>query len=225
MELPPRWWLPAGLGLVGGGVGAVLLSRRSAAQKLLNGAVPPTGNAKAALLAGLPSPPAGSQVVPKTNTGGSTWLADRYASLQRQGITGDQAHAIVALWALESNAGAGEWNYNVGNYAAPAGTPLVYHAVPNGTHRTSSGGLVDQYGNPAPEWWIAYTSLDAGTGDWITRTQAHTTCWSDLQSAPLQTTWLQCVLTYYLGSNPSAASVNAYIAGWQSRLTSTALSA
>ena len=205
MELPERWWLPAAGGLLAGGVAAVVLSRTSASKSLLSGAVPPSATAQKALLAGLPPPPIGAQVVPKANTGGTTWLSDRYASLQRQGITGDQAHAIVAMWAVETAAGAGEYCFNVGNYTAVSGVALCYYVKPNGC----------TVGN-CPVWWIAYTSLDAGVQDWISRVSTTwPTAWSELQANPLQSTWVSSMSSYYGGGS-------SYVPAWQARLASTA---
>lgn len=188
----------------GGGVvalGALLIQHRTA-KLAARGKAPPG------------APPAPGPVVQRVNTGGgASWLADRYAALQRQGITGQVAHAIVSMWALETAAGQGEWNYNVGNYTAPAGIPC-YYAKPSSCAACGSG---------CPCWWIAYDTLDAGVADWLARFQkTWPSCWSELQSNPTGTDWISCANSYYGGPKEIASYVAGYLKRYNSLATPSA---
>lgn len=198
MRLPRQWWIPA---LAGGGVaaaGIAIMSIRSARQKaVLNGgpgALPPAG-----------APPAPGPVVPRVHTGGGDYYGDRFAALAARGIAGQQARAVLGLWAYETAAGKGEWNFNVGNYTAPKGV-ATYFVVPSSCASCGGG---------CPCWWVAYDTLDAGASDWIARvSRSWPNAWSLLQSSPTTTDWVAAMSGYYGG----ASKVASYVAGYSSAL-------
>lgn len=148
-----------------------------------------------------PTLPDGNTIVSRTCTGGPTWRDDRVTALFQAGVTDlDTAHAIVALWGLESANGKAEWNYNLGNIIATPGPHLAY-------------SLDSHDGN---YWYRGYSSLEEAVSAWLglLRSAHYAECWALLQTHPLSDAWVRCLgrKGYY------TANADRYVAGWKARL-------
>jgi Mannosyl-glycoprotein endo-beta-N-acetylglucosaminidase len=103
---------------------------------------------------------------------GSRWRAavaalDTYAEFEGRNVD-DIAASVVAHWALETNWGAAEYNYNLGGI----------HAAPGVAYFNSFDAGV-------PTRFQAWTSLDAGVRGYLDLVRNHFgACWSMLIADP-----------------------------------------
>lgn len=117
-------------------------------------------------------------LVPTKHTGGSNWIAERFAALQERAITGPVARAIVAHWALETGWGVNEWNYNVGNLIA-----------------VGAQQAISLMADPAPGSNLrAFDSLGHGVDSYLSLLQGnYAECWARLENNPSSSDWVDCL--------------------------------
>jgi len=128
------------------------------------------------------------------------WLRDRRDALAQAGVTGEVALSVLAQWALETDTGRAEWNWNVGNIK-----PIPGSKEP----RIDLGSA---------GFFRAYDSLEDGVAAYLSLVQnAHyAECWAKLEADPLSDAWVRCLGAK--GYYPS--SQDAYASGWNARRTS-----
>lgn len=153
---------------------------------------------------------------PAVRTGGNDetlWYATRYAAtvddLVRRGVDPTAAlrgaRALVAQWAVETNAGKSEYNFNLGGWVAARGEP--FHVVRDAT----SGREIR---------WASFPSLDESIHEHIDRLQRprFREAFVMLARSPLSDAWVRELgrAGYY------EADPDKYASAWRHRLQEVA---
>lgn len=155
----------------------------------------------------------GGGEVPPLRTGGTDpdlWIATRFAAtvddLVRRGVDATAAlkgaRGLVAQWALETNAGKSEYNYNLGGWKAASGEPFQ-------VIRNAGTGEADR--------WAAFPSLEESVHEHIERLQRprFRQAFASFIADPLSDDWVRELgHAGYYGEPPDQ-----YARAWRTRLS------